>query len=117
MIRGKMRPTEDKTLVLVINMAELQRTCQRCSFSLVCLSGKRFNYSYICSVCEAIWVDDIQTQVDCDAFEPHKAHEIYPGCPVCEPLEIHPDDLVKIVGYCGKEHQEKEEQHRAADEK
>lgn len=98
-----------------IDKQVLVETCKICPFSLVCLSGKQFT-SYICSQCAAIWIDEIKTLVDCDAFEMDKEHFIFPGCPACEPFEIAPEEITKIVGYCGKKYQEETDEHRAADE-
>ena len=116
MIRGKTGYVDGEKLVVCIDRTELVKACQRCPFSLVCLSGKQV-FAYICSQCEMFWVDDYTAQIDCDAFQMDRGHDIFPGCPACEPFEHEPQKITKVLGYQSKEHQDlKDGDERAADE-
>jgi hypothetical protein len=116
MIRGRELYAGKATRVLIDRRA-LVETCKRCAFSLICLSGKHFD-TYICNSCEAVWIDEIKTLVDCDAFEMYKEHDILPGCPACEPFETNPEEVTKVRGYqaCKEKEVPAKETSHAADE-
>ena len=88
---------------VVIDSVKLAETCARCPFTLVCLSGRPIPYAYICNECQAIWLGDISTLVDCDGFMMDASLDLIPGCEACEPLEIHPDEITRIEGYQAEE--------------
>lgn len=116
MIRGKGSYVDGERVVVCLDSEALVKACQRCAFSLVCLSGKQV-YAYICSECGTFWVDDYTAQIDCDAFQSDIGHDMMPGCPACEPFEHDPQKITKILGYQGEEYKEEREgDDGAADE-
>lgn len=95
---------------------QLSPACNACSFSLICLSGKRFYFPYYCEQCHAVWIEEIKTQVFCTSFDAYKEFEMLPGCPACEPFETDPKEITKVRGYQAQEKEETEESSRAANE-